>query len=88
VWHRVLALAALAALAIDISSGLRLWRVLISAGLFGHGRVDPMTAAIAERADPVYTATVLAGLALTAATAVTLAVLVRRERGRGTIDPL
>jgi hypothetical protein len=88
VWHRVLALAALAALAIDISSGLRLWRVVISSGLFGHGRVDPMTAAIAERADPVYTATVLAGLAVTAATAVTLAVLVRRERGRGTINPL
>jgi hypothetical protein len=38
VWHRVLALAALAALAIDITANLRLWRVLISSGLFGHGR--------------------------------------------------
>ena len=88
VWHRVLALAALAALAIDITANLRLWRVLISSGLFGHGRVDPLTAAIAERADPVYTATILGGLALTMITALTLAVLVHRERGRGTIDPL
>ena len=47
-----------------------------------------MTAAIAERADPVYTATILAGLALTMITALTLAVLVHRERGRGTIDGL
>jgi hypothetical protein len=88
VWHRVLALAALAALAIDITANLRLWRVPISSGLFGHGRVDPLTATIAERADPVYTATILGGLALTMITALTLAVLVHRERGRGTIDPL
>lgn len=88
VWHRVLALAALAALAIDITANLRLWRVLISSSVFGHGQVDPMTAAIAERADPVYTATILAGLALTIMTALTLAVLVHRERGRGTINGL
>jgi hypothetical protein len=87
-WHRVLALAALAAVAIDMTANLRLWRVLISSRVFGHAQVDPMTAAIAERADPIYMAALLAGLALTAITAVTLAVLVHRERGRGTMDVL
>ena len=80
VWQRVLALAALAAVAIDISAGLRLWRVMISSGLFGHGRIDPATAAIGNHADPLYTTTVLAGLALTVITASVLTVLVSRER--------
>ncbi|HUQ87827.1 MAG TPA: hypothetical protein VM096_09720 [Vicinamibacterales bacterium] len=88
VWHRVLALAALGAIAIDMAANVRLWRVLISSGLFGNGRFDPMTAAIGQRSDPVYVATVLAGLALTAITAVTLAVLVHRERARGTMNGL
>ena len=84
VWHRVLALAALAGLAIDVSAGLRLWRVLISGGLFGHAQVDLRAAALGNHADPVYTATVLAGLALTILTGAVLAVLVIRER-RSTI---
>jgi hypothetical protein len=87
VWHRVLALAALAGLAIDISAGLRLWRVQISSGLFGHGVVDPRTAALGNHADPVYTTTVLAGLALTIVTAAVLAILVIRER-RSTMNVL
>lgn len=80
VWQRVLALAALGALAIDISAGVRLWRVSISAGLFGNGHIDPATAAIGNHADPLYTTTVLAGLALTVLTALALAFLARRER--------
>ena len=87
VWQRVLALAALAAVAIDVGAGLRLWRVRISSGLFGHGQLDPMTAAIGNHVDPVYTTTVLVGLALTVITAAVLAVLVIRER-RSTIDVL
>ncbi|MBY0493540.1 MAG: hypothetical protein K2Y23_04945 [Cyanobacteria bacterium] len=80
VWQRVLALAALVAVAVDISAGLRLWRVVISSAMFGHGRIDPATAAIGNHADPLYTITVLAGLASTVITAAVLAVLVSRER--------
>jgi hypothetical protein len=80
VWQRVLALAALGAVAIDISAGVRLWRVTISSGLFGHGRIDAATAAIGNHADPLYTTALLAGLALSVVTAVVLGILVWRER--------
>ena len=81
-WHRALALAALAFVAIDMAASVRLWRVRVSSGLFGHTEFDAAMAAVANRADPVYANTVLAGLAISIVTAIVLLVLVGRERQR------
>jgi hypothetical protein len=80
VWHRVLALAALGFVAIDAAAGVRLWRVIVSSRVFGDAAIDPATAAVAVRADPVYTTTVLIGLAVTLITGIALVALVKRER--------
>ena len=82
VWHRALALTALAFVAIDIAASVRLWRVGLSSGLFGRAAMDPAIAAVAHRADPAYTGTVTIGLAITVMTAVALLALVGRERQR------
>jgi hypothetical protein len=81
-WHRALAAAALVFIAIDIGASARLWRVGISAGLFGSTGFDPAIAAVAHRDDPAYAAVLLAGLAITTLTASALLVLVRREGQR------
>ncbi len=81
-WHRVLALVALAFVALDIAASVRLWRVRVSSGLFGHTELDTAMAAIANRPDPAYTNTVLAGLAISSVTAIVLLVLAGRERQR------
>ncbi len=81
-WHRALALLALAFVAIDVAASVRLWRVRVSSGLFGHTEVDAAMAAVANRPDAVYTNTVLAGLAISVATAIVLLVLVSREGQR------
>lgn len=81
-WHRVLAGVALALLAIDISASVRLWRVGVSAASFGATAFDPATATLVHRADPSYVTVLLVGLAISLATAVSLTVLVMRERQR------
>jgi hypothetical protein len=82
IWHRALALVALAFVALDIAASLRLWRVRVSSGLFGHTELDAAMAAVASRPDPVYVNTVLAGLAISIVTAIALLVLAQRERQR------
>ena len=81
-WHRVLASVALVFVALDIAASIRLWRVAISSGLFGPMAIDLPGAAIANHADPAYSTAILAGLAITLATAAVLLVLVARERQR------
>jgi hypothetical protein len=82
IWHRALALAALAFVATDVAASVRLWRVRVSSGLFGRTEVDTAMAAVAHRSDPVYVNTVLAGLAISIVTAAVLLMLVVRERQR------
>ena len=82
VWQRALGLAALAFVAIDVAASVRLWRVRVSSGLFGHTELDAAMAAVAHRADPAYVNTVLAGLAISIVTAIALLVLTGRERQR------
>jgi hypothetical protein len=81
-WHRVLAIVAVIFLAIDISANLRLWRVSISSSMFKASPFDAAASAVAHRADPAYTTTILIGMAISVATAVVLAALVIRERQR------
>ena len=80
IWHRAFALAAVLFIAVDIGASARLWRLRISSGLFGPLPFDPSIAAVAHRDDPAYTTVVLAGLAISVATAIALGLLVRRER--------
>ncbi len=81
-WHRVIAMASLVLMVIDLASGVRLWRVAVSAGLFRPDPFDPAITAVIERADPVYVTTVLIGLAISGITAVALIVLARRDARR------
>ena len=82
VWQRALALVALAFVALDIAASVRLWRVRVSSGLFGHTALDTAMAAVANRPDPAYVNTVLAGLAISIVTAIALLALARREHQR------
>ena len=82
IWHRALALLALAFVATDVAASVRLWRVRVSSGLFGRTELDAAMAAVANRADPAYTNIVLAGLAISIVTAIVLLVLAGRERQR------
>jgi hypothetical protein len=77
---RLLALAALAFVVIDVSASIRLQRVAISSGLFGSSPFNPATPA--HYSDPAYLLALGAGFAISVATALTLAVLVFRERTR------
>jgi hypothetical protein len=79
-WHRVLAVMLLAFTAIDMAGAIRLWRVSVSSGLFGPASFDAASAAIGNHADPAYINTVLAGAAVTMATAIVLLVLAYRDR--------
>jgi hypothetical protein len=81
-WHRALALVALALVALDVAANVRLWRVRVSSGLFGHTELDAAMAQVANRPDPVYVNTVVAGLAISIVTAIVLLVLARREGQR------
>jgi hypothetical protein len=80
VWHRALALAALVFVAIDMAANARLWRVAVSSGVAGGGVVPVIDVGVVLRSDPVYVATIGAGLALTLITAGGLVFLARRER--------
>lgn len=80
VWQRALALVGLIFLAIDIASAARLWRVGISAGLFGPTSFNVADAAVVHRADPAYINVLLLGGAITVVTGVVLTVLAARER--------
>lgn len=81
-WQRALTLVALAFVAIDVAASVRLWRVRVSSGLFGHTELDASIAAVVDRADPVYANTVVAGLGISIVTAIVLLVLAGRERQR------
>lgn len=85
-WHRVLALLALLLVAIDIAASIRLWRIAISSGLFAGAAMgavaDLGNVGVAHRSDPPYVSTIVAGLAITLATAAVLVVMARRERLR------
>jgi hypothetical protein len=80
VWHRIVAGFALLFIAIDVAGSARLWRLAVSSGLFGQTSFSAADAAVVHRSDPAYLNVVLAGLALTIATAVGLIALVYRER--------
>lgn len=81
-WHRLVALAALVLMVIDLASGVRLWRVAVSSGLFRPDPFDPAITAVIERSDPLYVTVVLAGVAISALTAVSLVLLARRDGRR------
>ena len=78
-WQRLVALIALAYAALDIAAATRLWRVAVSSGMFGPDPFDPAWTLAVHRDDPAYVATALAGLAITATTAVVLAVMAKRQ---------
>lgn len=77
-WQRGVALAALLFTAIDIAASVRLWRVAVSSGVFHPAPFNPSIATVVDRPDAVYVNVILAGVAVTLATAVVLAVLARR----------
>ena len=77
--RRLAMLGALVFVAIDTAANVRLWRVMLSSGLFGPTRFDAADAMIANHADPSYVNTVLLGLAITVVTAMLLGLLVYRE---------
>jgi hypothetical protein len=79
-WHRVIALVGLALLMIDLASGVRLWRVAVSSGLFKADPFDPAITTVLQHRDPAYVNVVLAGAAISVLTAAALAVLARRSR--------
>ena len=81
-WHRLVALAVLVLMVIDLASGVRLWRVAVSSGLFRPDPFDPAITAVIERSDPLYVAVVLTGVAVSVLTAVSLAMLSRRDARR------
>ena len=75
---RLLSLAALAFVVIDVSASIRLQRVAISSGMFGSSPFNPATAIYPS--DPAYLSVLAAGLAISVATALILGVLVLWER--------
>lgn len=81
-WQRWLALAALAAMAIDIAGSVRLWRVAVSAGLAGGEILPPVNVGFVLRSDPAYIAAIGIGLAISIATGIALVFLAMRERPR------
>jgi hypothetical protein len=81
-WQRALVLLGLVVMAIDTAASMRLWRVAVSSGLFGPAPFNPADALVAHRADPAYVRMALAGVAISALTALVLAVLAARERYR------
>jgi hypothetical protein len=76
--HRMVALAVLIFLVIDVAASLRLQRVAVSSGVFGASPYSPSAAA--HYADPVYAGVLVAALAITVGTGATLIALAARER--------
>jgi hypothetical protein len=78
--RRFMMLGALMFVAIDTSASIRLWRVGVSSALFGPTMFNVADANVANHPDSPYVIIVFVGLAITIATAITLSVLVYRER--------
>jgi hypothetical protein len=84
-YRRYLALLALLVLAIDMAAGARLFRVEVSAGLFGPSTIDAAATVVAQRADPTYVLVLVVGAAMTLLTGAGLMSAAMRERKRGQV---